>query len=146
MDIQTTKPGDVYMVNGQICMVTFVDDRASVIWDDGSTGTLPLHQLYEGVPYGSAAEYMAVLRDALKAIATDKMPEPIYTEADAQTAYQRGMIVGANSAIEDIRDNLMKSGCEDHKAFIAIDQYASTIHRIATKLGFKDVKPSKRSS
>ena len=139
MDIQTTKPGDCYMVNGMLCMVTFIDQdaRASVIWDDGSTGTLPLHQLYEGVPYGSAAEYRDALLAALKAIAANKDPEPLYDDAAMQNAHRTGMLLGGLSTCDDIYGRLLQAGKNPDATFQGavriVEQYIAGVQHMGVR-------------
>lgn len=139
MTLHTTKPGDVYMVNGMLCMVTFIDQlaRASVIWDDGSTGTMQLHQLYEGVPYGSAAEYRDALLAALKAIAANKDPEPLYDDAAMQKAHRTGMLLGGLSTCDDIYGRLLQAGKDPAATFQGavriVEQYIAGVQHMGVR-------------
>lgn len=139
MNKQTMNPGDVYMINGLIGMVTFIDenDRARVIWDDGSVSELPLHQVYEGVPYGSAAEYLYALLGALKAIAADKTPEPLYDDAAMQKAHRTGMLLGGLSTCDDIYGRLLQAGKNPDATFQGavriVEQYISGVQHMGVR-------------
>lgn len=138
MKRKKARPGDVYMVNGLVCMVTFVGEQASVIFDDGSTGKMPLHHLYEGVPHGSAGDYLQPLLAALKAIGTDEDPVPLYTDAEMQKAHRVGMIVGAMSACDDIYARvlqLQKDKIDTPAIVRTVEQYIAGIRHLAIKDG-----------
>ena len=139
MDIQTIKPGDVYMINGLIGMVTFIDEnaRARIIWDDGSVSECPLHRICDAVPYGTAAEYLYALLGALKAIAANKDPEPLYDDAAMQNAHRTGMLLGGLSTCDDIYGRLLQAGKDPAATFQGavriVEQYIAGVQHMGVR-------------
>lgn len=141
MNKQTINPGDVYMVNGMLCMVThIVTKRVYVLWDDGSAGNLQLHQLYEGVPHGSAADYLQPLLNALKAIGSGQDADPLYNDDEMHRAHRTGMLLGAISTCDDIYAKLLQLGKGDaspsfQDAMRAVEGYIKGVQHLGIKDG-----------
>ena len=142
MILRTINPGGVYMLNGSLCMVTHVDQtnkQAHVIFDDGSTGMRPLHQIHDGVPYGIREEYLLALLSALRAIAADCDPEPLYDDATMQKAHRTGMLLGALSTCDDILARLSQvaktDGATAQDAMQAVEAYVAGVHHLGVRDG-----------
>ena len=140
MNERPIEPGDVYLVNGLVCIVTYMGKKASVMFDDGSVDQLPPHQLYEGVLIGMLPDYYKAFIAALKTVGKREEPDPLYNEDTMQKTHRTGMLLGALSACDDIYAKLLQMGKGKaspsfQDAMRAVEGYIKGVHHMGVKDG-----------
>lgn len=142
MTTKTITPGEVYQTHGIICLVTAVDDQATVLFDDGSTDKLPLHQLADAVPMGELTDHLTATLDALKAILHDQDPAPLYNDDTMQKAHRTGMLLGALSTCDDLYARLLQAGKGKNPSFAdavrIVEQYIAGVQHMGVRDGIAE--------
>ena len=143
MNERPIEPGNVYLVNGLLCVVTFVGEKASVMFDDGSVDKLPLHELYAGVYLEKLPHFLTPFLTAMKAILYGSEPEPLYTDEIVQRAHRTGMLLGSMSTCDDIYARLLQMGKGTAEpsfqdAMRAVERYINGVKHLAIKDGIAE--------
>lgn len=138
MNERPIEPGDVYLVNGLVCIVTYIGKKACVMFDDGSVDQLPPHQLYEGVLIGMLPDYYKAFLSALKTVGERNEPEPLYTDETVQRAHRTGMLLGAISTCDDIYSRLLQAAKNPDATFQGAVRIVEAYIAGVQHLGIKD--------
>lgn len=142
MTAKTITPGEVYQTHGIPVLVTAVDDQATVLFDDGSTDKLPLHQLMDALLLGAIPEYLTATLDAIKALLNDQDPAPLYNDDTMQKAHRTGMLLGALSTCDDLYARLLQAGKGKDPSFAdavrIVEQYIAGVQHMGVRDGIAE--------
>lgn len=142
MTTKTITPGEVYQTHGIPVLVTAVADQATVLFDDGSTDKLPLHQLMDALLLGAIPEHLTATLDAIKTLLNDQDPAPLYNDDTMQKAHRTGMLLGALSTCDDLYARLLQAGKGKDPSFAdavrIVEQYIAGVQHMGVRDGMAE--------